>query len=149
MARHGSAPNVCVLNRAPRPERNEWAPPDELLHRGLGAEITPPENRREEAQPPRMAAPELERHGDALVFGEESLLRNVCLTPDLDLQRRVGAQVADPLGVRAPGRKDDRLAGVRVVASAIATVSRRLPVFRPWWAISRKVWSSIQPQPRW
>jgi hypothetical protein len=24
-----------------------------------------------------------------------------------------------------------------------------LPVFRPWWAISRKVWSSIRPQPRW
>jgi len=97
------------------PERDERAAPNELPHRRFGAQITPAENRREEACSPRMAALELAHHCDALVFGEELLLGNVCLTPDLDLQCRVGAEVADPLGVGPPGRKDDGFAGLRVV----------------------------------
>ena len=62
-----------------------------------------------------MAPLELTHHCDALVFGQELLFGSVRLTPDLDLQCRVGSEIADPLGVGPPGRKDDRLARVRVV----------------------------------
>ena len=62
-----------------------------------------------------MASSELDRDGQTLVFGEESLLGYVRLAPDPDLQGRVRSEVADPLGVWSPRRADHRLAGVRVV----------------------------------
>ena len=47
-----------------------------------------------------MAAPKLDHHSHALVFGEESLLGNVRFTPDLDIQGRIGKAVAHPFGVQ-------------------------------------------------
>jgi hypothetical protein len=63
-----------------------------------------------------MAPSELGADGDGLVLGQEVLLRQVSLASDLDLERRVCAQVPYPLGVRSPGGEDDRLAGLWVVA---------------------------------
>ena len=63
-----------------------------------------------------MLAPELDRCGNAFVFGEESLLRREGLPADLDLQRGVDADVADPVGVWPPYRADHCFAGFFVEA---------------------------------
>ena len=82
---------------------------DELSHRSIRAEIVPTQDLREEAQPPRMPASELDRHRKALVGREEALLRGERLPPNLNLQRRTDANVADPVGVLPPNRADNRL----------------------------------------
>jgi hypothetical protein len=78
---------------------------DEAPHGRLGAEIAPAEDQGGEAYSPAMLALELDHHGDALVLGEEALFGCVRLSSDLDLQCRVGADVADPVGVRAQPEK--------------------------------------------
>ena len=54
-----------------------------------------------------MPASELDRYSEALLLREEALLGYVRLSSDLDLQCRVGANVANPVGVLTPGRAHD------------------------------------------
>ena len=110
---------------ARRPEQNEWAAPNELPHRRLRAQIAPAENRREEARPPRMAAPKLEPPQ------RRSHLRRGIAARERTISRPIwicsagcGPEVAHPFGVRAPGREDDGFAGVRRRTSAPSRPSR-------------------------
>lgn len=98
-----------------RPKRDERPSADEFSRRGIGAQIAEPEHRSQESKPPRVTPPELDRHGDALFDGEEPLLGDERLTPDSDLQRRVGAKISDPVGVLAPDGADDRFTGFGIV----------------------------------
>jgi hypothetical protein len=59
-----------------------------------------------------MPPPKLDADGDGLVLGEELLLGRIPFASDLDLKRRMRAQVPDPFGARSPDGADDRLAGV-------------------------------------
>jgi hypothetical protein len=71
---------------------------DEAADRGVVTEVAPAEDRAEQAQPPRVLAPELDRDAEGLVVGEEPVLRGKRLASEPDLGRRSGAEVADPVG---------------------------------------------------
>ena len=101
---------------AERAQGHERPRANEATRGRIRAEIAPAQNRCEQTRPVRVAAPELGYHGHALILGEEALLWCERVPPDLDLQRRMGADVADPVGVLAPCRADDCLTGARVVS---------------------------------
>jgi transposase len=114
MSAVAGSPNGWLRSRR-RLEGDERPSVDELSHRSVRAEIVPAQDLREEAQPPRMPASELDRHCEALVSREEALLRGERLPPDLNMQRRPDANVANPVGVLPPNRADNRLLGLWVI----------------------------------
>ena len=61
-----------------------------------------------------MSASELDHHSEALVIREEVLLGREPLTSDLNLQRRPGLNVPNPVGGVTPTRADDCFVGFRV-----------------------------------
>jgi hypothetical protein len=91
-------PNGWLRSRR-RPEGDERPSADEISHGSVRAEIVQPKTLREEAQPPRRPASEVDRHRKSLGGREEALLRGERLPPNLNLQRRTDANVADPVGV--------------------------------------------------
>ena len=100
---------------ARRPKRNERAAANELPHRRLGPQITPAQNRREEAHPPRMAAPKTRPPQ------RRSRLQRGIAARERTSRARFGPAVPGALGdcgsiqCSDPGRKDDRLARARLV----------------------------------
>jgi hypothetical protein len=64
--------------------------------------------------------PEAGQHGQAFVLGEEALLRDERLPPDLDLQRRVGADVAIQ---SAPWPQAEQMTASRVCGSYRKTMA--------------------------
>ena len=71
-----------------------------------------------------MAAAKLDHDGDALVSPRGTAAPERMSHVRSGSERRLGADVADPVGVCAPGRADDRLAGVRVVRQRHCEPSR-------------------------
>ena len=98
-----------------RAQADERPGADELPCGRIRAEISPAQNRCHETQPPRVPAPEPGHHSQALILGQEALLRCERLPPDLNPQCRADPDVPDPVGVLTPGRADDCLTGLLVV----------------------------------
>ncbi len=90
-----------------RTQRDKRPDADELPRRSIRTEIPPAQNRCHEAQRPRVQTPEPGHHRQALILGQEALIRCKRLPPNLDPQRRADPDVADPVDVRTPGRADD------------------------------------------
>ena len=56
-------------------ERHERSIVREVSHGSVGAEVTPPQDRGDDARPPGMSASKFDDDSEALVIGEETLLR--------------------------------------------------------------------------
>jgi hypothetical protein len=88
---------------------------DEFAEDGVAAKVTPSEDGARKPNPSGVAMSEGADHRDGFSFVEETMFGHEALTCETDFSGGTGVQVAKPVGVRSPSRKDHDLARAAVV----------------------------------
>src|SRR5687767_6620567 len=104
----------CGEPFGPGSEGHERPTCNELADGSLGAQVTPAQNSAAKLHTVRMPAPEVQGYGQALVGGEEAVLRSKRLPTDLNSQSRTSLDVPDPIRRPSPVRTNHDLTGHRV-----------------------------------